>query len=204
MTSTVRDFLVARRAEIDVEIGPLVARERELLQSLSEARAQIDHLFRERDEVVKAASALGLEFPRAVTREQAPESTVAIPERLSLQAMALKVIEDVPDGLSARDVLSRLNRRFNVSFPRTSLSPQLSRLKRARRVVLRGGLWTAARPRDDKGPNAPTFEPSVSTSVTAGEPHLPGSLFSSEEPRFPSRDDGLGAPLVANRDITLS
>lgn len=190
MTSTVRDFLVARRAEIDAETGPLVARERELLQSLNDARSQLDRLFAERSEVVKAASALGLEFPPAVTREPSAEVALVSQERLSLQAMALKVIEEAPEGLSARDVLSRLNRRFNVSFPRTSLSPQLSRLKRAKRVVLRGGLWTAARPRDDKGPNVATFEPLIPSPVTVEESYPDRSLFGSEQSHFPSRETG--------------
>ncbi len=190
MATSVKEFLIARRAEIDAEIVPLLAREQEALRAAATARAEIDQLFADRDEVVRAASALGLDFPPPTNRERKTEPAKPRQQRLSLQGMALQVIQDAPEGLTSRDVLHRLNRRFNAAFPRTSLSPQLSRLKRQRLVTLRGGIWTANQSRDKKGPDATAPEPSVSISVAAEEPNPDRSLFGPEEPRFPSRETG--------------
>lgn len=48
-----------------------------------------------------------------------------------------------PLGLTAQEILKALNDKRGIDLPRTSLSPQLSRLKRDNEVDVAEGVWTA-------------------------------------------------------------
>jgi len=60
---------------------------------------------------------------------------------LTIKEMVLIILKDYPDGLIALDILSKINSHFNQTFIRTSLSPQLSRLKRSGDIYKIGKFW---------------------------------------------------------------
>jgi hypothetical protein len=55
----------------------------------------------------------------------------------------LAVLEHKPNGMTALEILDEINAKyFNGTIVRTSLSPQLSRLKnRYEKIELRGNRW---------------------------------------------------------------
>lgn len=67
---------------------------------------------------------------------------VSAPLFAALEAV-LEVLKLNPEGMTALEILAEINRRyFDGKIVRTSLSPQLSRLKdRDHKIVLRGNRW---------------------------------------------------------------
>jgi hypothetical protein len=68
------------------------------------------------------------------------------------QEMVLEVLTPEPQGMYALDILAEINRRWLPTLQRTSLSPQLSRLKEAGNLLYVDGRWklpsnTKRRPR---------------------------------------------------------
>jgi DNA-binding transcriptional ArsR family regulator len=51
------------------------------------------------------------------------------PKRLTIKQMAADTLHDIEDGDTAEGLIRRIRDRYGVDIPRTSLSPQLSRLK---------------------------------------------------------------------------
>ncbi len=62
-----------------------------------------------------------------------------IPNTIKYEVM--KILEKNRDGLIALDILAELNKTRSKPLDRTSLSPQLSRLKHAGYIQLIGSLW---------------------------------------------------------------
>ncbi|PHR94255.1 MAG: hypothetical protein COA69_01270 [Robiginitomaculum sp.] len=62
----------------------------------------------------------------------------------SIKADVLELLADYSDGLAALEVLKMLKVK-RVNLLRTSLSPQLSRLKREGRLLYDGGRWKLKR-----------------------------------------------------------
>ena len=67
----------------------------------------------------------------------------AVEKRPKIKEAVLQLLREVyPNSLTALEILDRLNRRWwNGSLKRTSLSPQLSRLKEDQEVESRSGKW---------------------------------------------------------------
>lgn len=63
--------------------------------------------------------------------------------RPTIQDGVLQLLEEVyPMGLTALEILDRLNRRWwRGELKRTSLSPQITRLKKNRKLVSERGTW---------------------------------------------------------------
>ena len=59
----------------------------------------------------------------------------------TIKQMILIVLEDYPKGIVALDILNEVNKRFDQEFPRTSLSPQLSRLRQSGDIHKSGKRW---------------------------------------------------------------
>ena len=69
-----------------------------------------------------------------------PEFTIGMYK--SIKELVMEVLEQAPRGLKALDILEAINTAYpHVDLVRTSLSPQLSRLKRERKIVKRGLYW---------------------------------------------------------------
>ncbi len=73
-----------------------------------------------------------------VKNKHGTESEI-IPNTIKDEVM--KILEKNKDGLIALDILAELNKKRSEPLVRTSLSPQLSRLKRAGYIQLIGSLW---------------------------------------------------------------
>jgi hypothetical protein len=66
--------------------------------------------------------------------------------RPTIMQAVLEVLKSKPEGMTALEILAEINERyFDGKILRTSLSPQLSRLKdRDRKITLRGNRWYLA------------------------------------------------------------
>ncbi len=75
--------------------------------------------------------------------------------RPTIKEGIIQLLEEVyPMGLTALEILDRLNRRWwRGGLKRTSLSPQITRLKKDKKVVSERGTWKVAKktaPEDDE------------------------------------------------------
>jgi hypothetical protein len=61
--------------------------------------------------------------------------------QLTIKEMIRRILRGRPDGLTAGEILKEIQERFAVSLERTSLSPQLSRLRDSGEVTLERGHW---------------------------------------------------------------
>ena len=55
--------------------------------------------------------------------------------------MALDVLADKPQGADTLEIIKLINAKFKIEVPRTSMSPQLSRLKADRKLVMEDKIW---------------------------------------------------------------
>lgn len=135
MTS-LREFITDRLRELDAEERPL----HEKLKALAEERAKL----------IAAATAAEIEIPkiahiqRAVANANRALDAVSrrrtIPER-TLKDAVIEVLQDKGRGMTALEILAAINLKFSTDYPRTSLSPQLSRLKAEGKLVREGIVW---------------------------------------------------------------
>lgn len=127
---SLREFISRRRKEIDAEASPL--------------RERLTILECEWEELTRAEAAIGAIpmppksiFP-AVTRglqeARAPRGVI--------KRAVLKILSETTVGMDALAILRALNDRLGSNYQRTSLSPQLSRLKSDGLVRLDGTLWS--------------------------------------------------------------
>lgn len=63
-------------------------------------------------------------------------------QSLTFQDMIMLILKNTPEGATANELLEMIDRRFNKKIMRSSISPQLSRLKQKGRVTLKDGIWT--------------------------------------------------------------
>lgn len=102
-------------------------REREIRDQIRALKAELVEL-----RTVK----LGLEGKR----EEAPQEPPSQPG-VTIKDMVRAVLAKHPDGLAATGILDAIKADFEVTMERTSLSPQLSRLRKSGDVVLEDGVW---------------------------------------------------------------
>jgi hypothetical protein len=62
------------------------------------------------------------------------------------QDMVLEILQENPNGLVALEILYEVNRRWSLGLLRSSLSPQISRLKKKGKVKYSQGIWRFATP----------------------------------------------------------
>lgn len=126
MSNRTVDFLTQREGEIEGEIKALN----------DELRG-----------IYAAKQAMGI-FVRPVDKVSAPNVNPIADsgQRMSNMGMVKAVLADFPDGKESNDLLSIVKERFGVEIPRSSLSPQLSKLKKKGEVKWRGGKWKLNKP----------------------------------------------------------
>jgi len=99
----------------------------EVVVEISELQEKLDALYERLSRLDKAEAALNgkslTAFKGAKPKPPTPQTN------LTIKQMVLIILKENPEGLTALDILSTINAHFNQSFARTSLSPQLSRLK---------------------------------------------------------------------------
>lgn len=157
-----KDFIIKRFAQLDAAEGPL--------------RLQLAGIKKERDLLRRAALAAGIEvvapagetepeieavpvriedvtitYPTMVGEPPPPpaRSPRRLPEKTIKEAV-LDILKPGPKGMTAVDILAEINRRYKADYPRTSLSPQLSRLKTMGLIKRKGTIWRYVRPPAEK------------------------------------------------------
>lgn len=133
MEQSLADFISKRLAE-------LVAREEPLRQELDEIVREIAQLRRAADaaDISVQGFPAGSENNVSMTIEYSRRS---IPER-TIKDAVVEVLRSKPSGMTALEILAAIKERFSTDYPRTSLSPQLSRLRADGRIERAGGnVW---------------------------------------------------------------
>lgn len=111
-----RDYLERRRADVAQQLEPLQSSAADLRSQLGATDAKIRTLTKEIDDIDKALAAIG--------KSERTEATVTIKEAV------LQVLADAPNGMTSAELLEAINDRFfDGNLERTSMSPQLSRLR---------------------------------------------------------------------------
>jgi len=130
MEEGIREYLEREKAkllETDAEIERAI-------------KAELDRRKANRELIERIDRALA-----AIIGEQVPKSEETFPKLPStIKEAVMLVLAEEPTGLPALDILSRINKRFGWGYARTSLSPQLSRLKVENRIGYYGGRWFIA------------------------------------------------------------
>lgn len=135
MSETLTDFISNRLTE-------LKAREKPLRQELEEVVREIEQLQRAAEGAgIKVEGFASIAAKPAMQAAEFPRRSV--PEKTIKEAV-LSVLRDFPGGLTALEILNKINAHLGVSYPRTSLSPQLSRLKSDGLLRREGNVWRCA------------------------------------------------------------
>jgi len=113
--STARDLLLNRRSEISGKVMPLVADIARLKETLAEKQSDLAAWNAELEQIHSALRAM----EETETKSQ-----------LTIKQAVIEVLKDHLEGMTALEILAAINSRyFGGRILRTSLSPQLSRLK---------------------------------------------------------------------------
>jgi hypothetical protein len=131
-----KDFVANRIREVEDSLATYRRQSAEIEEKIRAAELELS-------ELRNAARAIGIpnglpDRPLGVTRKEKPP--------LTIKEAIMRVLPEYPDGLLALDLLGKINERFDLQLVRTSLSPQLTRLKRERKITNRGSAWLALKP----------------------------------------------------------
>jgi hypothetical protein len=139
---SLEDFISRRRRELAAQAGQL--------------RDQLHVLEAEIDQLDRAAKAAGIPPFDPAAAHDIDYVTPHLSER-TIKAAVLAVLNEVGRGMTALEILAAINSRFNSSYARTSLSPQLSRLKQQGSIERDGIVWSLGKPKEI-GPAHPRSE----------------------------------------------
>ena len=81
-----------------------------------------------------------LQLAKAALEGQAETATLGSPS-MTIKEMAREVLSGQPNGLNSAGILDGIRKLFNREIERTSLSPQLSRLKEDGELLLENDVW---------------------------------------------------------------
>jgi hypothetical protein len=124
--SGLREYIEKRRDEIRKQMEPLEASTAELRTILHTAEAHLRALAKEATEIERALQAIG--------KRESRDNEITIKDAI------LKALAEAPGGLTSSDLLATINDRFfEGTLPRTSMSPQLTRLKNDDHKIKRRG-----------------------------------------------------------------
>lgn len=134
---SLEDFINRRVLAVDEEARVLrdalavLEEERRKLMAAAEAAANFAAKKADAGPVVHIDGA-PYEFKRS--RPVAAEKTI--------KQAVLEILGDVRRGMTALEILPAVNAKLGVDYPRTSLSPQLSRLKNDGLIERKGIVWS--------------------------------------------------------------
>ncbi len=126
--SNARDLLLNRRSEISGKLTPLISDIARLREVLAAKQGELASWNAELDQIQSALKAI----EETETKSQ-----------LTIKQAVLEVLKDHREGMTALEILATINTRyFGGRIVRSSLSPQLSRLKdNDAKIDLRGNKW---------------------------------------------------------------
>lgn len=154
MNETLETFIKRRLEELEKAEAPL--------------RAQLAAYAAERDQLQRAGSAVGLDFGEAPPLETDGRTRRAT--RYTIKKAVTSVLSEFPDGLSSGELLPRINALLGTRYVRSSLSPQLSRLKADGVLDLHGVNWVIASSDAHKAEPADDEPPAWSAEEVFGPP----------------------------------
>ncbi|MFT9448718.1 hypothetical protein [Gluconobacter japonicus] len=112
-----------------------------LAQRESEIKEQLKKLRLELKDIQRAHEALN----PCIDAAQEDSQNNARGKKVTIKEMILSVLTDFSDGLNAIVIGEQIHKKFNKEFERSSISPQLSRLKKEGLVSLSGDIWVLIR-----------------------------------------------------------
>ena len=120
----------------------LLSRQRELELEITELQAELTRV-----KIAQVAiSRLEPSERNASDVRRVDGSGFKPPKTNSIKDMVLEILEDAPSGLKALDILDFINAGYSANLKRTSLSPQLSRLKEEGKIHNSGLIWHRVSP----------------------------------------------------------
>ncbi|QNQ63568.1 hypothetical protein IB024_15070 [Brucella sp. 6810] len=153
MTNDNRDILLQRLRYLTEEFSFLeddISAKLQRLKKIGEELSTVNKALQELQAAPKHADS------KMVNRVQIPpQSTGSYTRngvkirRGSIKDYVVQVLSDSQKGMVALDILAAINERFEKNYDRTSLSPQLSRLRQDGVLGLRGPVWYLARNNSD-------------------------------------------------------
>ncbi|HEX6866850.1 MAG TPA: hypothetical protein VF122_06435 [Caulobacteraceae bacterium] len=152
--TTVRSLLRQRRAELSSAMHAAMeeAAQKAAAPFLEQLREIEVALFALETQLPEGAAAAEDRAPRDV-RPSPREVTKSL--GMTLKEMVLLILGERHGGAEALSILDEINDRWNVGLQRTSLSPQLSRLKDEGKVKLTGKVWSLVEKNETPGAEAP-------------------------------------------------
>ena len=133
--STLHDFLPLRFAELT----EASARLRERLRRAEE----------EIDQIKAAAKAIGITLEESINKytleKQEAQRILNSSINMTMKEAALKILFEFDKGLTAGEIIEEMKSRFGMNYPRSSLSPQLSRLKHEGLLRQVGTRWVLSK-----------------------------------------------------------
>ena len=137
MGESIEQFIARRRLELENEAGSL--------------RGQLAAIADEHQKLDLAATAVGASvFVSVAEKTFAPQNMKrvrnakigGIGKIQTMKNCILAILANHPQGLSALEIMPILNRELGSDYERSSISPQLSRLKGDGLIDLKAGIWT--------------------------------------------------------------
>lgn len=135
----VKEFLATRRKELESKIS-------ELRPQVSKLQSELRALQSELSEVEIASNAIG----RSSSGGGPPIRKGTLKDKI------IAVLKLRPKGATSTEILDLIAEQFDEAIPRTSLSPQLSRLKSEGWLSLIGSNWRLTDHQNDETEDAPT------------------------------------------------
>lgn len=127
MSGSLKEFVTQRLEMLLAEQRQLEARLREIAEEKEQLRKAVEVLGEDYGALSSAASL------RTTSPKRIPGMT--------LKDAAIEALSKEADGLAATDILLAINEKYDVAIERSSLSPQLSRLKQEGRIERKNGKW---------------------------------------------------------------
>jgi len=127
-----KELLLSQRAQVEDRIKHLTDVSEDRRKAWVESAHQLEAA---KDDLIRI-----VQFLKQIDADAAKASKPTIKQAV------LEALKHKPEGMTALEILSEINTRyFGGEILRTSLSPQLSRLKdNDRKIILRGNRWHLA------------------------------------------------------------
>ncbi|MCA0051639.1 winged helix-turn-helix domain-containing protein [Mesorhizobium sp. B283B1A] len=136
----------------------LAVRHRALVRALAETRHRLSSIEEEIEQIERAAEAanISLEISEVGRRSKAIafSSQSKLPQ--TMKEAAVEALKDEASGMTTNDILKVVNDKLGTNYPRSSLSPQLSRLKGDGILYREGDRWILA-PDRNLAANSPSL-----------------------------------------------
>lgn len=129
----------------------IIRRRREIAEVRMDLLAKLAELDAEMAQIERAAKAAGIDSSLEEALQERPESVrieklrQKVATAKTIKEAVVDILNEAGQGLTALQILPLVNRRLGVEYPRTSLSPQLSRLKADGLLTREGVLWSLAK-----------------------------------------------------------